>query len=244
MKLFFPITLLALSVASVSAQSGSIRSVVKPDDEQRKLGKSYHSKSFAISDSEDEPERPNRANGQMGKRQTCSDTRFTLVCNWEAELDRKIPTSAPAPGGRLLEEWRPFLGESANPDDQKVIDVGNNRRLKVSLEHVKCTLGVGKKDSDDSSEDYEEVSQRVSFPDDDWSIEIREADDARPATSAGVSELYRFVRTIKFEGLEDPNNSADEISISAKVDISLNDKAGVLFYSSSSASFTCFTPGV
>jgi len=230
MKLFIPITLLAVSVASVSAQSGSIRSVMKPDDEQRKLGKSYHSKSFAI-ESEDEDERPNRANGQMGTRQGCSGTRFTLVCMWEAELDRKLP------GGRLL-------GESTNPDDQKQIDVGNGRRLKVGLEHVKCTLGVGKKDSDDSSEDYEEVTKRVSFPDDEWSIEIREADDARPLTSAKQAELYRFIRTIKFEGLEDPNNSADEIAISAKVDISLNDKSGVLFYSSSKASFTCYTPSV
>lgn len=192
---------------------------------------------------------PQRAEGQVGFRKLCGDTEFTLVCIWEAE--KKETKKSHSKSRRRLGDEDALDYEDEEPEESEpverrttAIEVEGGRRLTVSLQHVECTLGIGEKDSDDSDEEYEEYTQRVPFPDRGWELTIREAADARPDFFPGVSDYYRFKRSFSFEGIEDPNNSADEIGISATVDVTLNCRDGldlgdVLYYSSSSASFTC-----
>lgn len=188
-----------------------------------------------------EEENPNRAEGQLGSRKLCGDTEFTLVCLWEAERKQSKSKSRRRLGA---DSYLDYEDEEEGPEQRRTtaIDV-EERRLTVALEHVECTLGIGKKDSDDSDEDYEEYTERVPFPDREWELEIRKAKDIRVVFKP--NDYYRFKRTIFFEGIEDPNNSADEVSVKAKVDVTLNVRDGgeilgdILTYSSSSVSFDC-----
>lgn len=228
MKLFAPtLCALLLFASSVSAQV-------------RRLGDDGPDPHFTL-----EEEERQTAKGQMGQRRKCSDTRFTMVCTWEAEKAPSKSKSRRRLGSGLdYEDEEPDAVQTAQID---LGEKGGGRRLTVKLEHVECTLGVGKKDSDDSEEDYEEYTQRLPFPDDEWTLEIREAMDSRPAIVPMPLDYYRFTRIVIFDGIEDPDNSADEITIRAVVDIVLNDRATLsgtrdLYYQTQRVTFSCAGP--
>jgi len=207
MKLFTQITLLAAFAASATAQ---VRNTAITVPEERNLAKS-----FAFSDSGD----PGTAKGEIGCRKECSDKRFTMVCKWEAE--KKKDKKSHKKSRRLGEDALDF--EDETEDNARAlattqIDVGGGRRLKVSLDAVECILGVGKKDSDDSSEDYEEYKERLKFPDDAWMLKIKSAEDA---VVGEFPDYYKFTREVEFKGVEDPSNSADELTIKGELEIEL-----------------------
>merc|ERR1712194_674434 len=195
--------------ASASAQ---VRNTAITVPEERKLAKS-----FAFSDSGD----PGTAKGEIGCRKECSDKRFTMVCKWEAE--KKKDKKSHKKSRRLGEDALDFEDET---EDNALalattqIDVGGGRRLKVSLDSVECILGVGKKDSDDSSEDYEEYKERLKFPDDAWMLKIKSTEDVE----GKKPDYYKFTREVEFKSVEDPNNSADELTIKGELEIELKCK--------------------
>jgi len=240
MKLIMQLTVLATFLASLT--QAQMRGMVKPETDalvalnaHRVLKSAMNSKSHkSKSKSKSHDSGDTEAEGELGCRKECSDKRFTVVCDWEAT--RKNSKKSHKKSRRQLGEAGLDFEDEVEEESRelKTLEVGGGRRLKVELEHVKCVLGVGKEDSDDSSEDYEEFAERVKFPSNDWMLKIKSAEDE---IEGEIPDYYKFTTKVKFEDLDLDSSSVDELT--ATLEIELLEVDGVLIFDDSDIKFDC-----
>ena len=186
--------------------------------------------------------------GKLGKRQQCSDERFTMICEWEANNARRLSAGAGASRAQLQQMVEDMRSKGLTHFEP------NERRLAVELLNVKCTLGVGIKPPEPSSSDeeaspdygtdYVEYVEEIPFPDERWCLIEKTLDGKDSGPGEKTANEFSFETKVTFEDVEKGDSTEDIMGSLTleffKIDSPLDtDSEDDLFYDGSSIGFSC-----